>query len=336
MIIAGGERMRLIVAAPVLVMAGVTACQVDWGGGSISLENPAPPPDSSAATLERTQIPLQPGPYLFIAALDRSGGAVVTPVARLGGEPGAVEFSDVAIPSTDDPTYRARFDSVVFASGRELELLTGGERIGSLVLDGLADGTVGACGSVARARSMIVPGESTPAVAFAVPSASGAVTVPRRTATPGATSSMQVAGPVLAERLIGGDRAFLAQRVAMAPVRLEGDTLPGMTATYLIADSLAAGPPGNEAVSLFFMARFEPTEGYVPVWQEVRRYGTGDKEAFAHLDWMRIDGQRVDVVRRFDDSSERLALSATPADGERSVSWVEPPGCAALQRVGIR
>jgi hypothetical protein len=254
----------------------------------------------------------------------------------MGGDPGDVEFIDVAIHSSDDPTYRARFDSVFLAPGQELELLTGGERIGSLVLDGLAGETVGACGSVARARSMIVPGESVPTFAFAVRSASGTVSVPRRTSTPGATNSMQVAGPVLAERLIGGDRAFLAQRVAMAPVRLEGDTLPGMTATYLIADSLAAGPSGSEAVSLFFMARFEPTQGYVPVWQEVRRYGNGDKEAFAHLDWMRIGGQRVDAVRRYDDSSERLALSANPTDGERSISWIEPPGCAALQRVGIR
>ncbi len=120
------------------------------------------------------------------------------------------------------------------------------------------------------------------------------------------------------------------------PVELTGDTLTGMTATYLIADSLSPGPPGPQAVSLFFMARFEPSRGFIPVWEEVRRYGTAeDKESFEeYFDWIMLPAGRLDLLRRFDASSLRLAAGLSASDGERSIVWVEDPSCPVLERLG--
>ena len=330
----GSARSTLWLAA---LAAGVVACQVEWGGGEIALEDPAPPPDSAAAErLEPEQIPLSPGPHLFAVRLDASGAARAVPLATIGDTEDGVALAAVSIPESEDPTFRARFDSTYLAPGRELDLLARGVRIGTLVLDGVPSAGGGACPSIATGQALVAPGQDPPAIAFAVPSGVSGFATPRRAPPLEPNRSMNVAGPVLAERLIGGDRAFLAQRAAMSPVETPGDTLPGMAATYLIADSLAPGPPGTEAVSLFFLARFEPAEGFIPLWQEVRRYGeAAGKEAFEYVDWIRLGVDRIDVLRRYDGTSTGFALGvARSDDAEREVTWVEPAGCDALGRLG--
>lgn len=333
-----GGRARPGSLLAVLAVCAASACQVEWGGGEIALEDPAPPPDSTAAAerLEPEQIPLPPGPHLFAVRLDARGAVRAVPLAALGNADGRTTLSDVSIPEGEDPTFRARFDSTYLAAGRELELLARGARIGMVVLDGVPAPGAGGCPSIATGQALLPPGQDIPPLAFAVPPGVSGFATPRRAAAPEANRSMTVAGPVLAERLIGGDRAFLAQRVAMSPVRISGDSLPGMAATYLIADSLAPGPPGSQAVSLFFLARFEPAQGFLPLWQEVRRYDdAAGKEAFEYLDWIRIGVDRIDALRRYDASGASFALGVTgPDDEEREVSWVESTRCDALGRLG--
>ncbi|MDX1577838.1 MAG: hypothetical protein R3266_05110 [Gemmatimonadota bacterium] len=326
----------VLAVAGVLLAAATAACRVEWGGGAIALENPAPPPDTTEAEveLEPEQVPLPEGPFLHLVRLGPDGGARVTPLARVAGLPGDASFLAVEMPP-EDPSFRSRFDSAFLAPGTELELLGRGGRLGSLVVENVLPEETADCLSAVRARALVPPGQSLPDWAFAAVPGLLDPGLPRRIAPLEIARSMTIAGPVLAERLIGGDRAFLARRVAMAAVELASDTLPAMAATYLIADSLAVGPPGDDAVSLFFLARFEPAQGYIPIWEEVRRYDAAEeKEAFAYLDWVPFGEGRLDAVWRYGGEALRIALSLSTGEEGPRIDWTEPPACPASARLG--
>jgi len=328
---------RVLAIASVVAVCG---CQVEWGGGQIALENPAPPAAPAGdgdEQLEPEQIPLPEGVLLYVVSLDAVGRARLTPVVELAGGDGALELKEIVIPEADDPSFRSRFDSVFLAPGTELDLLARGRRLGSLILDGPTAVDEGSCPSIAAGRALLIPGQDVPAIAFAVPRGRSGSASAARVPPLAPTSSMSLAGPVLAERLIGGDRAFLARLQSLSPVELTGDTLAGMAATWLIDDSLAVGPPGADAVSLFFMARFEPTRGFIPIWEEVRHYGDAEaKEALEFVDWIQLGTHRLDVLRRYDASSVRIAFSVTAQGEDREVSWIEPPGCGTPDRLQAR
>ena len=319
-----------------MLLLAATACEVEWGGGRIALEDPAPPPDTTAIVeeLEEQLVPVPDGPFLYLARLDTDGTARVVPLAGLGGETSGAELTGLVIPDSVDDGYRARFDSTFHRDGTELHLHAAGVRIGAVVLGGSTETAAAACPSVAVGRALLLPGQTAPRYAFALPA--GVVAgAPGRVVPIEPTRRMSVAGPVLAERLINDQRAFLAQRVALTGVRLADDTMPAMASTYLIADSLAVGPPAGDAISLFFLARYDATSGYRAVWQEVRRYdGAAEKEAFEYLDWLVLPAGRLDVVRRYGGSRVGLATSLLAAgdDGqERAIGWIEPAECSALE-----
>ncbi len=317
------------------LVPSLLGCDVEWGGGQISLENPAPPPDTTAVAeaLEPEQVALPSLPHLFLVRLEPDGSARSVAIAGMDVGEGETRFAAVEIPE-EDPSYRARFDSAFLAPQTEFELLARGGRVGTLVLDSRARSGSGVCASIATGQAIVTPGQEVPAWAFAVPLGTAQAGPPRRIEASQIESSMARAGPVLAENLIGGSRAFLARRVAMAPVRLSGDSLSGMAATFLIADSLAVGPPGENAVSLFFIARREAGRGFIPVWQELRRYNSeADKAAFEYLDWILLPGGRVDVLRQYGGSAVQLALALRPGGGEPEITWTEPSACESLSRI---
>lgn len=328
------RRPRAGLAALVLLLSA--ACEVEWAGARISLEDPtpAPPPGTPEEAPEEPALPLPEGPLLYLARPVPGAGVRVTPFARLPAAPDSL--AGLGFPAEAGPDYRARFDSVFLRPGLELGLHALGERVGGIVIRGTAVAADPACPSVAEATPLLVPGQPLPEVAFAVPLEAGAG-IPTRVSPPQTSREMVLTAPVLAERLIDDPRAFLAQRVALGAVRLPGDTVPGMTATYLVADALAPGPPTGEAISLFFVARREPASGFIPVWSEVRRYETADeKQALAYVDWIRLPSRRVDFVRLVEGGGTRLAASVRPAEGEENgwgVDWSEEPGCPALSRV---
>ena len=322
---------------PILVVSlGLwTACEVEWGGGKLSLEDPSPPPDTTAMEVEAGVPELPPlpnGPLVYLASLDVDGRARVTPMAQVGDS-----LLSIDVPAAFSEAYRALFDSTFLAPGTELELHAGGRRIGSLILG--TDPTAGdaACPSVASATALVLPGQVLPRHAFAVPAGIGPVD-PGLLGALEPVRSMSIAGPVLAERLMDDERSFLARRVALTAVRLPPDTAAAMAATYLVDDSLAVGPPGGQAISLFFLARWEANRGYIPMWQEVRRYGSAeDKEVFEHLDWFRMSTTRIDVLRLFEGNRVRLVASVLPDSGpqdRRGINWVEDERCPALARLG--
>jgi hypothetical protein len=143
---------------------------------------------------------------------------------------------------------------------------------------------------------------------------------------------MRTYGPVLTENLLeqrGYDRAYLAQRAALGTVSYPGDEGPAMVATYLVNDSLKPEWSEARAVSLFFMARYDPSRGYYSVWHEYRRYRSAeDREVFSYENWIETPPGRLDFLELYGDGSVRLAASLEREDArKRQIDWTEPESC---------
>ena len=321
------SRLAHALAVPLLA-AAVGACDVEWEGAELSLDRPPTPEDTATVpdTGDRDLPALPASPLLYHVESDGAGDARVTPIAAIRGG----SLDTLALPEDAPIPWWHRFDSTFLAPGRELELHAAGTRAGSAILTSVADSSGPRCPGSAAARLLLPPGRPAPRTAFATPlSTSGAALSPGAT-PPEPTSRQKVFGPILAERLLqeaGVDRHYLAQNVDLHPVNL-GDTVPAMAATYLISDSLAPGPPGGNSVSLFFMAR-PGEDGYTPEWSRVVRYddATGT-EAYRHVESLRRDTGRVDVLRRYGGSGSRLVAAWIPeGQEEREILWTESAAC---------
>lgn len=318
------------------LLVGVAACEVQWGGGRLALEDPSPPePMPAAEEGEPAPAPLPGRPLLYLARLGGDGRGHLAAITGIDGD----SLVPIEFPAPIPGEFRERFEQAFLPAGRELALVVGGRRIGSVVVAEPASDRAN-CLSIASVQAIVPPGTSVPRIGFAVPLDLAPTSIGR--AVDRAPSNRMVTfGPVLAEQLLranGVARPFLAQRMALEAVG-GPDTLPEMAATYLINDSLAPGPPRGDAASLFFLARREPTRGYLPVWSEVRTYDVAQgKEAFAYLDWLEIAGFRFDFVTAVRGSNEGLSASRAPEDwrsrlslAERDFVWREPPQCPALE-----
>ena len=319
------------------VLAGA-ACDIAWGGASISLENPAPVPVATEPGLGDTENAVEPlpkGDLLYLVRfVDAVGGVRLVAAAGLvDGVP-----TSLGLPQAIDDSYRARFDSVFHTAGLELTLHAGGGRIGSLILDGTTTLPNASCQTVAEGHALLVPGTVPPDYAFAW-AGEGASGAAAKYLLPEPDTRMSTFGPVLAENLLrrgGESRPYLAQRAVLQAVPWAGDDRPAMAATYLVNDNLAEAPPANSASSLFVLARFNTVRGYVPEWSEVRRYGNGrDREAFTYVGAMAGSAGRVDFVTRHDDAGVRLVASVAD-DGERGIDWMEEDNtCSAISLLDV-
>lgn len=318
-----------------VLVAFASGCDVDWGGASFHLENPAPEPvESEAATaVEEAVVPLPDGPLLWAVRSTGPGGqALAMPVARMeGGVPLPLDF-----PSPVPEGYRARFDSTFARAGRELALGAGGSRAGSLVLAGPPRTLDAGCPSAVPASMLLPPGAGAPLMSFATDShlVSAGIAV---TQAPQPDNRIRTFGPILAEQLLRGggeDQPFLAQRADLVAVTWPGDERPAMAATYLINDALDGDPPQGDAVSLFFLARFDPAVGYLAEWSEMRTYDGGGREAFTWLEAFPGPLGRIDVVIRHDGAVRRLAASAAREGETRGIDWTEGSRCPSLELLG--
>lgn len=322
----------LPLATCALLSAG---CNAEWGGARFAIQDPAPPPppdEEVEASSEPDPLPLPEGPLLYLVRPVGPRTARVTPVAALppgGGAPRSLEF-----PRPLPPEFRARFDSAFLRPGTELALQRWGRRVASVVLSAAPTAPDSACPGVVEARLLVVPGQELPTLSPALPpDLSPAIPEPVPSLEP--SSGMNLAAPVIAERHIGGNRAYLARRVSLEALLGAGDTATAMAATYLIADSLAPGPPTGDAISLFFLADSDPRRGYVTRWSELRRYDSADrKEAFVYLDWSATPRGRLHLLRLYDGRSARLAAGFVSEDEEEpALEWREDPRCPALARL---
>ncbi|MGH7541600.1 MAG: hypothetical protein ACRELC_11435, partial [Gemmatimonadota bacterium] len=209
-------------AAVTMALLSLAACEVEWGGGRIALEDPAPPPDTAAARAEGRDeriVPIPDGPLLYLVRIGPGAGAWVVPAARLGVDAGGGRLAGLSIPDSVDEGYRARFDSTFLAPGTELELHVRGSRVGSVVLSGPPRVVDAGCPAVTAGRLLVTPGQALPPLALALPRL-GVATPPSPAPEPDLSRSMVVAAPVLAERLLADPRSFLARRVDLQAVML--------------------------------------------------------------------------------------------------------------------
>lgn len=318
--------------------AAVAGCDTEWGGASLELEDPAPADTAAEAdgpgdgTRAEPVPDLPDGPLLYVARLDSAGRARAAPAARLsdGG------LQEVDWPADPPSVYLERFDSTFQRPGLEIPLLAHGGRAGSLVLDDRRT-PVGGCPQVAGGEALLPAGQGAPEFAFAAS--------PRDTAAAGdlvrgptsTTSRIRTFAPILAERILreaGVEQTFLARQVDLRAVAMPDDTAPGMAATFLIRDSLnASPPPSGTSTSLFYLARFDRSDGYVPVWTRIRRYESGaDKEILTHLGWISAGTGPVHLARRITPDGPRLAaFRPGEGTGPGELAWVEPDVCPALE-----
>lgn len=310
----------------------LAACDVEWGGATVALINPAPVPEPAPDTnagQEEIIEPLPAGDLLYLVRFtDRDGAAEAIPIARMEADAPAALHA----PAEMNASYRARFDSAFYAADLELPLHAGGHRIGTLILDGSARSPAAACLSVGSGRALLLPDTEVPEYAFAW-AGEGAAGEPVTYDIAATDNRMKTFGPVLAENLLrrgGENRPYLAQRAAMRAVPWPGDERPAMAATYLVNDQIDGVAPANAASSLFVLARFDGRR-YVPEWSEVRRYRSGEgKEAFVYFGALAGPGGRVDFVTRHDGSTVRLAASVDRDDEDREIDWTEAPSCPGL------
>jgi hypothetical protein len=322
---------------PVALVALVTGCDIEWGGATVHLEDPSPPPPEAPAQEAAAEVvaPLPQGPLVWVVRSTGPGGeALALPVARLeDGQPADLGFPD---PPPED--YRARFDSAFAVDGSELVLGADGIRLGTLVLTGSRRTLDAGCPSAASARGLVLPGAELPPVFFAVGPglAFGDVTVSRPVAV---DNRMRTFGPILAEQLLrqgGEDRPYLAQRADLVAVYWPGDDRPAMAATYLINDAFGGAGPSGSATSLFFLARFG-SAGYAADWSEMRRYsgGGGSREIFSWVGAAPLPEGRLDFAARRDGAARRLVASVDSEDAGRGIGWTEAARCPSLELLEV-
>ncbi len=310
------------------------ACDVEWGGASFQLDHRTPPEEVAQAQPEvEVEVPLPTEPLLWVVVAAGPSDAAVRamPVARMvDGIPAPLDY-----PTPVPDGYRARFDSAFAATGMEMALGASGSRIGSVVLAGPRRIVDAGCASAVPVRVLLPPGTTLPPVTFAATPdlMAGEVGVPDEAVI---DVRIRTFGPILTEQLLrlgGEDQPFLALRAALAAVPWPGDEWPAMAATYLINDNLTTEPAGGEAVSLFFLARFEAPTGYVADWYEMRTYSGTEREAFTWLEAIPGPVGRIDFAIRLDGLSRRLVASVDRGDN-RGIDWTEGARCPSLELLG--
>ncbi len=334
---------RSAALVPVLAAAllAAAACDVEWGGARVGLETPERPGSVDTARTEAEEDDLPPlpeGPLLHVVRVDGDGRATALPAARM--TPAGPAPLD--LPDNPPEEWWERFADSLRAPGTELPLHATGRRVGTLILGAAGEPVNAECPAAAEGRVLLPPAAPVPGVAFAwTPTAGERPRSPEPAARPASTRRLRLFGPILAERLLteaGVEQSFLARRAAFEPVAFPGDTAPGMAATYLIGDTLAPVPPRSDpAHSLFFLARFDPSDGYVPVWSRAATYrDTADKVVLSHLDWIVAPEGRVELLRRIDARGVRMASVRTGGEEPpEEPGWIASGRCRVLETLGL-
>jgi hypothetical protein len=293
----GDHRMRYLPA--VLILTLLAGCDnVQWGGAEVAVV--PPPPRGGAATGQAVGTDgerLPEGPILY-HVMPAGNGGVMVPVGEVSGD------SMVPMRATSDwNLYGSRFIAEFLRQGSEFALFHNGARVGTFVVQGASVPDVTVCPRLPRATGTLElsPGAEQ-MTEFLALSKAQAPDVRRRLGPDlQATRSMQVIGPILAERMLRARRQQLPgnwQR-AMAQIKpfpLSGTADPGFSATLLVDDTLGVGLD-NQGYSLFFVALPQGGVGYDTAFVHFTNYPTDGKAAARtvdYLDWNRDD--QVDLL----------------------------------------
>ncbi|HEX9107404.1 MAG TPA: hypothetical protein VF832_09250, partial [Longimicrobiales bacterium] len=200
-------RRRLLELAAALSVTISAACDnVHWGGAEIAL---IPPPPKAATTpagavsVEGERMPQ--GPLLFYVTPSGTGATIV-PVAEVGG--------DTLIPLRPTKgweTYGSRFIADFMRRGSEFSVFHNGARVGSLVLQSASLPQTYDCSPlpVGVGTLELPQGTMAPGPMLALPKTQAPEVRNRLGPDIVPTRTMEVVGPILAERLLRARHAQL-------------------------------------------------------------------------------------------------------------------------------
>lgn len=278
--------------APGLLVLGLTGCDnVNWGGVEFAV---VPPPQVSglpATSGEEAEERLPEGPVLYYVANPPSG-AIMVPVGEISGD------SLLPIRARGDArAYAQRFIAEHMRQGAEFVLYRNGGRVGTLVVQSAEPPAANVCPALPRARgSMELASGANEIPEFIAIANQYAPEIRRQSgATLEVSRTMQVLGPILAEKMIRARHAPLPgnwQRAMkqLKPVPVSGTPDPGFASTFVVGDTVGMGAD-NEGYSLFYVgipAQFS----YDTVFVQFTNYAEAGKAApriVDFLDWNRDD-----------------------------------------------
>lgn len=291
---------------PALIVSALAGCDnVQWGGAEIEIV-PPPPPASAVeiATDEQvySEFGLPRGSVLF-HVIRTEAGAQLVPVAELSGD----TLRSLRRPADVSPqAFESRFRETVVPAGAEFSLFRSGAQVGTFLAQ--RPGPVTPCGLPTVYGSATVVAAANEAPQFLAFRRGLAPEVRGEYTPPQITGSIRTYASIVAERLILQNglprpRSWQgAQRDLQAIEVVEGGH-PEMVATYLVGDSLAAGPADPQGYSVFYLADYQTARGYNPIYSEVHDYRKDGKISLRLVDYLNWDGREgeemlLEVFRR--------------------------------------
>ena len=290
--------MRKHLLAIALIITGAPGCDnVGWGGADFAIR-PPPEPEVEAATEADAEETLEAervtGPVL-LAGVRQDERAEMIVVGEVVGD---------ALRAFPDPEYPEDQDRLasLSAPGSEWILFSEGVRIGRLVVD--ASGPAeGFCGDRLALSGVVevVPGAAGAERLLALPPEEG-----ERRAREEYVELQHVYDQRVATLSIAGEAiprygatwpelGVLDARDHIQAFRLRDRGAPSVAATFMAADELAVGAPGQDAYSLFVIG--QQTGGqYVEAYSWYQDAGVSGKAAARYFDHLDLNGDGTEEI----------------------------------------
>ncbi len=323
-----------------LALVGTAACDVEWGGVSVELKEPAfevadtaSPPDSA---VERPPLALPSGSLLFhVRRIDVLGRATIEPVAeRLEGALRPVGPLRAGRASE----YISEFVARYYGREQAYTLFRGPIRVGTFYVEAPQVSGGGLCLDL-RAEGHVELRPLADTLSEFIAWAAGQQVGGDSLAVPVYRSDMVSLSQVLA-RLGVSERDLPGAWRFRAPADLRalqvGSGSRGFAATFMVRDSLGPGAPSDSAGSVFLVADYDPSRGYFPLYFDAAWYGPGQKRALRWIDAADLlgDAEREWLLQAYGDAGSWFEVIAE-RDTARAVVWSSRrPVCEAEGHAG--
>lgn len=298
------KMMRAAAAVAMILLSAAGCDNVSWGGTDVTV---VPPPEKAPAPAQRAEprpvasgiVEMPEGPVLYQVSVLGGGTGQLTPVAEI-----TADSLHPLQPGQNASGFADAFIAEHLRRDAEFVLFHDGGRVGTFVVESAAFDGGTPCRPLPSAHGILE-------LSAAGQGADEFLALERQQVPPGigraepppVTRTMQVLGPIIAERMMRRRGASLPgdwQRAyaQVAPFPLE-DGGAAFAATFLVSDTLGPGLD-DQGYSLFYIA--EPREAdYDTVYVSYRPYPESGKQAprvIEFLDWDR-DGQAELLMRVF-------------------------------------
>jgi len=295
-----------------LILAALAACDnVEWGGMDIEVVPPPPSPSMQPVAPDDqvfAEFGLPRGPVLF-HLVQEEGGSRLIPVAEVSGD----SLRTLRRPAGVAPqAFESRFVEAVIPTGSQFDVYRRGAKVGTFVAQ--RAGPVTPCGVPTALGNSTVVAAAADVPQFLAFRQGLSPAVRGEFSPPQENGSIRTYASIVAERLIlqaglPRPRSWQGAQRDLQALEIEAGGNPEMAATYLVGDALQVGRAEPEGYSVFYLADYERSRGYSPVYQEVRDYRRGGKGAPRVIDYLNWDG----------DEGEEILVQVFGADQ----SWYE-------------